>query len=94
MKLTGNLETMPIPDILQWLADSSKRFSGFSELAPVQFPEYKPNNGFVGALEALIDEIETGVASLSTGRDGREALAIILALYESAAKGGRKVRLI
>ena len=77
-----------------WLADSSKRFSGFNELARVKFPEYTPNNGFVGAFEALIEEIETGVPSLSTGCDGREALAIILALYESAARGGRKVRLI
>ncbi|MBN2289544.1 MAG: Gfo/Idh/MocA family oxidoreductase [Candidatus Glassbacteria bacterium] len=76
-----------------WLAESSRRFSGFNELAKAKFPEYTPNNGFVAAFEALIEEIETGMPSLSTGRDGREALQIILALYESAAKGGRRVRL-
>ncbi|MFC1537239.1 Gfo/Idh/MocA family protein, partial [Gemmatimonadota bacterium] len=76
-----------------WLAESSRRFTGFSELAKVKFPEYTPNNGFMAAFEALIDEIKTGVPGLSTGRDGCEALRIILALYESAAKGGKKVRL-
>jgi len=90
-----------------WLAESSQRFSGFNELARVEFPEYTPNNGFVAAFSALIDpnngfvaafsalieQIETGVPSLSTGEDGRQALKIILGLYESAAKGGRRVRL-
>ncbi len=76
-----------------WLAESSQRFTGFNELSKVKFPEYTPNNGFVAAFEALIQEIETGKPSSSTGRDGRQALKIILGLYESAAKSGRKVRL-
>ena len=76
-----------------WISESSRRFGGFNELAKVKFPEYTPNNGFVAAFEALIEEIETGKPSSSTGRDGHLALKIILALYESAAKGGRKVRL-
>ena len=76
-----------------WISESSQRFGGFNELAKVKFPEYTPNNGFVAAFEALIEEIETGKPSSSTGRDGRLALKIILALYQSAAKGGRKMRL-
>ena len=69
-----------------WLAESSQRFTGFNELSKVKFPEYTPNNGFVAAFEALIEQLETG-------RDGREALKIILGLYDSAAKSSRKVRL-
>ncbi|HLA39176.1 MAG TPA: Gfo/Idh/MocA family oxidoreductase [Candidatus Glassbacteria bacterium] len=75
-----------------WLAGASPRLSGFSELTQVQFPSYTPNNGFVAAFQALITEIESGQQSISTGRDGRAALELILAIYESAARRGRKVR--
>ena len=76
-----------------WLSRQSKRLSGFRELEEEKFPSFKPNNGFVAAFEALIDEITTGAPSLSTGTDGRSALELILAIYQSAARGGRKVRL-
>ena len=76
-----------------WLSRRSRRLTDFSELEERKFPDFKPNNGFVAAFEALIDEISTGVPSLSTGLDGRAALELILALYQSAARGGRKVRL-
>ena len=76
-----------------WLSRQSKRLTGFRELEEEKFPAFKPNNGFVAAFESLIDEIGTGVPSLSTGLDARAALELILALYQSAARGGRKVRL-
>jgi predicted dehydrogenase len=75
------------------LSRSSKRLDGFRELEQVEFPSYIPNNGFIAAFEALIEEIRSGVPSISSGRDGRAALEIILAVYESAAKGGKRVRL-
>lgn len=75
-----------------WLARPSGRLSGFSELERAEFPAYTPNNGFTAAFEGLVREIETGERSLSTGADGRAALAIILAVYESAARGGKRVR--
>ena len=76
-----------------WRAESSRRFSGFNELTEDLFPSYNPNNGFVAAFEGLIGEMEGGEKSLSTGRDGRAALEIILALYESSARGGQKINL-
>ncbi len=75
------------------LTAPSERWSGFSELTEADFPTYEPNNGFVAAYSALIDEITTGTPSGSSGRDGRAALEIILAVYKSSAKGGRRVRL-
>jgi len=75
------------------LSAASPRLSGFSELKPVKFPCYSPNNGFVASFEALIEEIETGFPSMSNGRDGKAALELILAVYESARRGGRRVRL-
>jgi predicted dehydrogenase len=75
------------------LSRPSKRLDGFRELEQVEFPSYIPNNGFIAGFEALIEEIRTGVPSISSGRDGRAALEIILAVYESAAKGGKRVRI-
>lgn len=74
------------------LTRPSPRFSGFSELQPAEFPACVPNNGFTAGFESLIRRIESGEESVSTGRDGRRALEIILAVYESAAKGGKRVR--
>jgi len=76
-----------------WLARPSPRLTGFSELIQADFPAYEPNNGFVAAFRALIEEIETGKPSLSTGRDGRAALEMILTIYESAARGEKRVRI-
>jgi len=76
-----------------WLARPSGRLSGFAELERAEFPDYTPNNGFTAAFEGLIRQLESGEPSLSTGRDGRAALAVILALYQSATRGGRRVRL-
>lgn len=80
------------PPSLQ-LSRPSSRLSGFRELEESAFPAFTPNNGFVAAFEALIEQIETGKPSLSTGRDGKAALEIILAVYKSAANGGKRVRL-
>ena len=76
-----------------WLAAPSARWSGFSELTEADFPDYKANNGFVAAFAALREEITTGRPSGSSGIDGRGALELILALYESSARGARRVRL-
>jgi len=75
------------------LSRPSKRLDGFRELEQVEFPSYIPNNGFIAGFESLIEEILSGVPSISSGRDGRAALEIILAVYESAAKGGKRVRI-
>lgn len=80
------------PPTLQ-LARPSSRLSGFRELEETTFPAFTPNNGFVAAFEALIEQLETGKPSLSSGRDGKAALEIILAVYESAAKGGKRIHL-
>jgi len=76
-----------------WLSTESSRWSGFRELKETDFPVYEPNNGFVAAFQALADEITHGTPSGSSGRDGRAALELILAVYASSARGGRRVRL-
>ncbi len=75
------------------LSAPSGRWSGFSELRETDFPAYEPNNGFVAAYAALCEDITTGTPNGSSGHDGRAALELILAVYESSSRGGRRVRL-
>lgn len=95
LELQGELGVLRVgnsPPSLK-LSRESRRFSGFRELQNAPLPKARPGNAYVAAFRALIEEIETGNQSASTGRDGRAALEIILALYESAAHGGKKVSL-
>jgi predicted dehydrogenase len=72
----------------------SKRFSGFTELERLDFPVPKRlDNPYISGVQDLIDAIEEKKKSFSSGDDGKRALEIILAIYRSAEKGGRKVSL-
>ena len=72
----------------------SGRYSGFMELARVAFPHWEGEaNPYVGAVDGLINAMETGETPLSSGEDGLRALETIMAMYRSAAKGGAPVRL-
>lgn len=76
------------------VAEPSRHYTGFTELAPVPFPDSSNAvNPFVGGVSDLIAQMETGAIPLSSGRDGYKALEIITALYRSAAKGGERVNL-
>jgi len=77
-----------------YAADKSKRFTGFMELEEFPFPDWSGRvNPFVGGVDDLVRQIETGAESLSSGADGYKALEIILAFYRSAEKGGAFVKL-
>ncbi|MBI5816307.1 MAG: Gfo/Idh/MocA family oxidoreductase [Nitrospinae bacterium] len=76
------------------VAKPSNSFTGFTELEKTKFPDCSGRiNPFVGGVEDLITQMETGAKSLSGGRDGLKALEIILALYRSAGSGGALVKL-
>jgi predicted dehydrogenase len=75
-------------------SDVSERYTGFRELKKVDFPSgMKPVNAFVGGVADLINEMETGETSISSGKDGYKALETIMAIYRSAGKGGGRVKL-
>lgn len=69
--------------------------SGFKELKEVEYPkaEGKAINPYMEAYSELIDAIDNGKATSSTAYDGREALDIIMAIYESEMKNQEKIEL-
>lgn len=70
----------------------SKNFVGFRELFPVPFK--KPGNRvnpFVGGVAELVKAIKSGKRPQSDGMEGRNALKLIFAIYQSASAGGKKV---
>ncbi len=77
-----------------FVTETSPRYTGFKELKEIPFPERGAVvNPFVGGIESLIKEIETGQTSKSSGKDGYKALEVITALYKSAGNGGAPVKL-
>lgn len=75
-----------------YITKESNRFYGFKELERIQLPEPDENaNPYVSGVKDLIRCIETGCKSISSGEDGKKALEIILALYESAKNKGERV---
>ncbi|VAX16848.1 hypothetical protein MNBD_NITROSPINAE02-1550 [hydrothermal vent metagenome] len=77
-----------------FVTETSSRYTGFKELKEIPFPENgEDQNAFVGGIDDLIKEMETGQTSKSSGRDGYKALEIITALYKSAGNGGLPVNL-
>lgn len=67
----------------------SPRYEGFVEFTEIPFP----TNGFASYFPAIADDLveahETGRDPLSTGEDGRGALELTFAIYESARRGER-----
>ncbi|MBI4384866.1 MAG: Gfo/Idh/MocA family oxidoreductase [Nitrospinae bacterium] len=77
-----------------YLTRKSGRFTGFHELERVPFPETRRyETPFVGGARDMIRCIQSGEPSLSSGRDGLKALEVILAIYKSAAKMGRRLEI-
>jgi len=75
-------------------AKPSKRFSGFEELEKIDFPIPKRlDNPYVAGVQDLLNTVNNGKDSSSSGNDGKKALEIILAIYRSAEKGGRRINL-
>lgn len=66
----------------------------WSELAPDEMPPPAwEGTGILNAARDLVNAIETGEETRSTGGDGRAAIEIIMALYESERRGHQKISL-
>ena len=57
---------------------------------PFPEPKYK-DNMYVAAVKDLVECIETGRESESSGRDGRRSIEMIMGMYESARQGNVRV---
>ncbi len=71
---------------------TSRHYTGFHELAPAPFKNpHKRENSFTGCVRELVRAIENGRDPVSSGVEARNALELILAIYQSADDGGKKV---
>lgn len=74
--------------------NESKYASGFKELVEDKFPLVTPMNPYLEAYRELIESIRLGRnISVSTGEDGRAALEIIMAIYDSKRQGKQAIHL-
>lgn len=73
----------------------SQRYTGFEDLVPVEFPAVPAGarSPWVAAVEELVDCVQTGRESTSSGADGLAALEAITAIYRSGRRGGCRVAL-
>jgi predicted dehydrogenase len=77
-----------------YLTRKSKRFTGFQELQPAVFPEPKNlQSPFTGGAKDVVRCIRTGKDSISSGRDGLNALEVIFAIYQSAQLKGKRIKI-
>lgn len=77
-----------------WKYENSKYASHFKELVAVPYPsdEHEKINAYLEAYTELIACIEQGVQSkTSSGLDGRAALEVIMAIYESKLQDCKRV---
>ena len=56
-------------------------------------PSVWDGTGILNAVRDLVAAIETGAETRSTGEDGRAAIEVIMALYESERRGHEKIPL-
>jgi len=63
------------------------------DLDPRPFPEVAPRPPLLEAADDVISAIDTGRPCRSTGQDGRAALELIAAIYESERCGGARISL-
>jgi predicted dehydrogenase len=77
-----------------YVTTDSRRYSGFQDLAPVDFPPLPGDtNPFTGAILEVIHALETGAEPQSSGIDGWKAMEVIFAVYRSAFLGGKTLYL-
>ncbi len=76
-----------------WQAAGSAHFTGFRELEQVPFPEVPATSCWRAAADNLVAAMEGRAVPQCTVADGRQALAIALAMHVSQREGHRPVRL-
>ncbi len=74
-----------------WLADESSRYAGFSELRERPFPEYEPHNMWQAARDDLLRSVAGAGQPLCSAWDGRQSLAIALAMHQSHHADHREI---
>jgi predicted dehydrogenase len=65
----------------------------WQHLAPGAFPETPPTSSIQEAAKEMVLCLDTGKAPSSSGRDGRAALEIVMAIYESQRRGNVPIAL-
>jgi predicted dehydrogenase len=73
----------------------SERFVGYRELfsAPLPVPSDGRHEFMLYGVAHLLECLERGQKPISAGEDGRAALEIVCALYDSACENGKRVEL-
>ncbi|MDH5543675.1 MAG: Gfo/Idh/MocA family oxidoreductase [Nitrospinota bacterium] len=72
----------------------SRHYTGFFELEPIPYKEPKNRkNAFVVAVDEIVRSIKNGHVPRSNGEEGKNSLELILSIYKSASKGGKKVKI-
>ena len=73
----------------------SQIFSGYKEIFPTRPPLNKdtPRDFMVNGVKHLIECLQEGQTSISSGEDGRAALELVCAYHESAGEDGKRIRL-
>jgi len=73
----------------------SGNYTGFRELQEVEYcPPKKMENSFVTAVKELVRAVKKSEEPMSSGREARDALELIIALYKSASLNGKKVYIV
>ncbi len=94
LQFTGGRILIGNSGIHTFTGGASKHYTGFRELFPIPFPAPKKRvNSLVGGVTELVRAICSGKEPASSGRDARNALRLIMATYESASGGGKKIQI-
>lgn len=72
----------------------STRYEGFAEFEQRGFPRLVPDEYFPYIVDEIIEAHEAGRASISSGHDGRSALANVLSVYGDRAIARSRIRVV
>ena len=76
------------------ISSESTRYQGFQDLASSPFPQVTDKTRpFTGALAELCTAVTENREAISSALDGRRALEIIMAIYHSAARKGKPLKM-
>jgi len=76
-------------------SEKSTNYSGFKELSPAAFgvSDNGVKNSFLGAVDELVKSIKNGKEPVSNGVEAMNALELILKMYKSASRGGKRIHI-
>jgi predicted dehydrogenase len=75
-----------------WTVGDKIFFGEHTGMHAVPWPQMKyKDNPYIAAIKDLVECIETGRESESSGRDGRRSIEMIMGMYESARQGNVRI---